>query len=90
MKEQSRNCNNILANNRTKLLIIKDSFADVVVPFLYSQFAHTDVVDLRYFSGSIRAFIKKNKPNIVIVLYHIGRLKDKINLYTHTDPFDFR
>ena len=64
---------NLLSTTQKKALIIKDSFGNVVAPFLYTQFRYTEVVDLRYgFKGSIKKLIDSSKPNIVIVLYHNG------------------
>lgn len=58
-----------------KILIIRDSFACVVTPFLALQTAELHVCDIRdndYLSGhpaNLRKYIQENKPDYVIVLY---------------------
>ncbi|MBR1657204.1 MAG: hypothetical protein IJ697_01895 [Synergistaceae bacterium] len=64
-----RSCNNSMINSK-RLLVIKDSFSECVVPFLALGFQYVDVIDLRIFTGSLRTFIDMTKPDAVIVEYH--------------------
>ena len=68
-----------------KILVIRDSFANVCVPFLSAVFEYIDVLDLRHFKGSVKTFIQQTKPDIVIVMYY-----PNISDGTHNKMFDFR
>lgn len=57
------------AKNDTRLLIVRDSFGDVVAPFAALGVAEITTLDLRYFTGSLISFIDAYRPNAVIVLY---------------------
>jgi hypothetical protein len=76
-------------NNRVhdgkKILLIKDSFAEVVSPFLSTGVEYLHILDLRYFNGSARTYIAEHLPDIVIVLYN----PSVINL-EYEKMFDFR
>lgn len=60
---------NMLNTDGKKTLILKDSFANVVAPFLALGTQEIDVIDLHWFTGSLRDYIKTTKPDTVIVLY---------------------
>lgn len=68
-----------LDENREKLLIIRDSFADSVAPFLAM---HYDLVmlDLRYFDGNIGDIISQEKPSGVLVLESISEIATAKNI----------
>ena len=53
----------------TKILLLTDSYSDVVSPFLACAYSNIDEIDLRLFSGSLQAYIEENKPDIVITIY---------------------
>ena len=50
----------------TKILILTDSYSEVVSPFLACAYSNIDEIDLRFFNGSLQAYIEKNQPDIVI------------------------
>lgn len=52
----------------TKILLLTDSYSDVVSPFLACAYSDIDEIDLRCFTGSLQAYIEKNKPDIVITI----------------------
>ena len=52
----------------TKMLLLTDSYSDVVSPFLACAYSNIDEIDLRCFPGSLQAYIEKNKPDIVITI----------------------
>jgi hypothetical protein len=60
---------NKISGSRKRLLVIKDSFANVCVPFLSVVFEWVDVLDLRHFTGSVKTFIQQTAPDMVIVMY---------------------
>lgn len=52
-----------------KILFIKDSFSNTFAPYLACATKRIDLLDCRYFTGSIKTYISKMKPNIVIIAY---------------------
>lgn len=58
---------------RQKLLLLKDSFANALAPFLAR---HYDLVliDLRYYRQSVAEFIRENDIDRVVVLYNMDSL----------------
>ena len=61
---------NELNNLEDNVLIIKDSFANVITPYLALGLKNTYAIDLRYFTGSIKEFIKeKNIEKVIIICY---------------------
>ena len=57
------------STNGTRMLIIRDSMANCVYPFLSQAFEYTDVIDPRHFTTGILDFIEKTSPDIVICLF---------------------
>lgn len=74
--------NNMVKDNE-KILILKDSFADVVTPYLSLGVNNIFEMDLRYFDGSVKAFIEKNNITKVIMLYYSGSLYDDKELFEY-------
>lgn len=67
---------NNLSKNDKKVLLIRDSYACVVAPFLSLQFRETHIIDVRnfdYFYGdkiNVEDYIKEQKPDYVILLFN--------------------
>lgn len=61
---------NIQAGNKKRILLIHDSFSDVVIPFLSLGIGHTCAIDLRQFMGSVEGIIRSERPDVVIVSYN--------------------
>ena len=51
------------------VLMLSTSFAYVMFPYLSTAFEDIDVIDLRYFNGSIKSFIEDKKPDTIILVY---------------------
>lgn len=51
------------------ILLLTDSYADVVVPFLASAYSDIEELDLRIFTGSVEKYILENRPDIVVTMY---------------------
>lgn len=67
-------------HNNKKILIIHDSFAISCAPFIALEAKEIDMLDGRHFNGSVKSYIKTNKPDIVILMYTgdmIGLLSKK-------------
>ncbi|KKO52479.1 DHHW family protein [Paenibacillus sp. DMB20] len=54
-----------------KLLVIKDSYANSLIPFLTSHFSEIYVVDPRYYEGDLRKLANAHKIQDVLVLYNL-------------------
>lgn len=76
--------NNI--HNGKRLLILSDSFCRCVVPFLAQEVEYIDVIDRRYFSGSIINYIDTFKPDTVIAAYNPTMVSSVI---THGNMYNF-
>lgn len=70
-----------------KILIIKDSMVDTVLPFLSMGLKDITLLDIRHFNGSVRRYVEDCKPDIVIVMY---KLSCEPIVWNHKDKFDFR
>ena len=57
-------------HNGKRLMILSDSFCKCVVPILAQEIEYIDVVDRRYFTGSIMSYAEQFRPDTVIVAYN--------------------
>ena len=80
---------NLLATNSTKVLIIADSYVCALAPFMAVCVKHLDVMDGRFFTGSIKKYVEVNRPDIVIVSYNASTISP-IDLSAHKSHFDYR
>jgi hypothetical protein len=81
---------NQLTADEHKILVIRDSFCDCVISCLALAEKNVDSLDLRYFTGSVKAYIEESAPDLVIVMYDAGDAAGEIDYLTHEDTFDFR
>lgn len=59
------------------LLVVKDSFAHSLVPFLVNHYDNTVMVDLRYYNGDLSALMAEKSITDVLLCYNVmGFLKD--------------
>ena len=70
-----------------KILIIRDSMVDTVLPFLSMGLKDITLLDIRHFNGSVRRYVEDCKPDIVIVMY---KPSYEPIVWNHKDKFDFR
>ncbi|MCR8644243.1 DHHW family protein [Paenibacillus sp. N1-5-1-14] len=57
--------------NAGKLLIVKDSYANSLVPFLTAHYSEIDVVDLRYFERDLKQLIQDRQIDTMLTLYNV-------------------
>lgn len=57
---------NNISNNNYKILVLADSYAYSYVPYLALQFKEIKRINLRSYQDSIREYIEKEKPDMVI------------------------
>lgn len=85
------NAVSIMYNNKVtdgkKILILKDSFSLVVVPYLALGVENIEILDVRYFTGSVKTYIKESKPSIVLVMYNPSFIGE-FEVGEHTNIFD--
>ncbi len=66
------------ANSQKKLLMIKDSFANSMVPFILEEYSQIKMLDMRYYKGSLQEMTEDYHPEEVFVLYEMSNFaKDK-------------
>jgi hypothetical protein len=53
-----------------KLLVLKDSFAHSLVPFLSNNYGEIHMMDLRYFNMSLSEYVKQNNIEEVLLVYN--------------------
>ncbi len=58
------------AVKQEKLLVIKDSYSHSVLPFLALDIPFIDVIDIRFYNGSIRQYIEDNGITDVLLLFN--------------------
>ena len=63
---------NMFADNSKKVLLIRDSYSDTVIPFIAMGIRNLEAIDLRSMTGSVRRYIEVNEPDMIIVIYSIG------------------
>ena len=73
------------ADNDIRILYIPDSFSNSVIPYMAAAVKYIDVVDIRYFNGSLETFIEKNKPDMIVVAYNPSAFSNSVG-----GAFDFR
>jgi hypothetical protein len=65
-----------------KILIIRDSFTDSLVPFLTAHFSEIHLVDLRYNSSFKAAdYIRQNQIDMAVVLYSVDNFSSASGLF---------
>ncbi len=63
---------NLSDDGKGRLLILKDSFANSALPYLIADYHRVDLMDLRYYSGSVKEYIKKERPDRILVYYEMS------------------
>lgn len=55
-----------------KLLVVKDSYANSLTPFLTKHFGEIDVVDLRYYDESLIKLVHERQIGDMLILYNVN------------------
>ena len=69
------------AKNGKCLMILKDSFANSMVPYLLEDYEKIVMIDLRYYRGSLSQDIEEQKVTDLLVLYEMSNFAQDRNLY---------
>lgn len=58
------------ADTTDRLLLVKDSYANCLIPFLVPYYREVIVIDPQYYEGSLDGIMKENKITSVLFLYN--------------------
>lgn len=58
--------------NGKKLLVLKDSYAQCLIPFLANHYETIEVVDLRYFRKNIAEYAQKKDIEDIVLIYGVS------------------
>jgi len=64
-----------------KLLIIRDSYADAFIPFLFEHFSEIHAIDLRYNKSSVRDYIAEHGIDEVLISYGLSNFVSDANVF---------
>ena len=64
-----------------KLLIIRDSYADSLVPFLTAHYSEIHLIDPRYYHLSVKDYVEQNGIDQALVLYSVPNFVTDGNLF---------
>ena len=64
-----------------KVLVIRDSYADSLAPFLSERFSEVHLFDLRYNITPIAHYVEQNGIDAVVVLYSFQNFTTDQNLF---------
>ncbi|MDR0818699.1 MAG: hypothetical protein LBN43_03895 [Oscillospiraceae bacterium] len=67
--------------NGGKLLILRDSYMDIELPYLLPHFEEIHLIDLRYFKKSIKEYAAENGIDSVLVSYSVKEFAEDKNLF---------
>lgn len=63
-----------------RLLLLRDSYADCMVPFLLPHFSEIHLIDLRYYKSGVADYISENGIDQVVVLYSVRNFSSDANI----------
>lgn len=55
-----------------KLLVVKDSYANSLIPFLTSHFSEIYAIDLRYYEGDVAVLARQHHIHDMLILYNMN------------------
>lgn len=69
------------AQSDKRLLVIKDSYAHALAPFLAEEYRTIDLIDLRYFKRqTISDWLRENPADEILFVYGLSSLTQDKNL----------
>lgn len=72
---------NVAPAGAPKLMLIRDSYADSMAPFLCYNFSEIHLVDPRYYKTSMAQYVKDNAIDRVLVMYAVNNFVKDGNLF---------
>ncbi|MBQ3417085.1 MAG: hypothetical protein IJH32_04550 [Ruminococcus sp.] len=71
---------NTAASSDEKLLVIKDSFAHSLVPFLSDHYASITMIDMRYYKQNVSQLIEQEGFDRILFIYSVDNLSSDTDL----------
>lgn len=68
-------------DSKKKMLVIKDSYANSLVPYFMEDFGDITMIDLRYYKQSIQQLLGEEHYDQVLILYEMSNFAQDTNLY---------
>ncbi len=72
-------------DTKRKLLVVKDSYANAMLPFLVNNFSEITIIDLRYFTESLQDVIQNNELTDVLFLNNINTFNTDSSILSVND-----
>lgn len=66
--------------DKNEILILKDSYANIFIPFLANHYSKIHIIDLRYYNVPISKYCKDNQIKDIFFLYNILTLEDDLGI----------
>lgn len=63
------------------VLILKDSYANSLIPFLTNHYTNIHVLDMRFYNDSVSQYIMDNKIDEVLILYNMNGIDEDLGIY---------
>lgn len=70
------------------LLVIKDSYANMLLPKLAQHFSRIEAIDLRYFTGDLAALLQETEAERILCLYGLTTFLTDRNLLLHSAAWE--
>ena len=64
-----------------RLLVLRDSYADCLIPFLTDHFSEIHLIDLRYYKYSVQDYIKEKNIDNVLVIYTVASFTSDTSIF---------
>ena len=70
-------------NSKNEIVVIKDSYANSIIPFLINHYSKVHIIDPRFYQNDISEYIKSNK-NIkdALILYNMNTIDEDVGILT--------
>lgn len=72
--------NENLSEDAGKILLVRDSYADALAPFLAQRFSEVHLIDLRYYRMPVSAYAAQNGIDDIVALYSVQNFISDRNL----------
>ena len=69
------------ADHAPSLLILRDSYADSLIPFLLDDFSQIHLMDLRYYRAGLSEYLKNNHIDEILVIYSVSNFCTDSNIF---------
>ncbi len=69
------------ADDAPSLLILRDSYADSLIPFLLDDFSQIHLMDLRYYRAGLSEYLKNNHIDEILVIYSVSNFCTDSNIF---------